>query len=400
MSAEELIEHATSKVETLVDGQHVLAIQDTTELNYQAHAGRTQGLGTVGNGTDAGLFLHPMLTLNAEDGSCLGLSAIHPWLRHEGAADNYPSIPIEEKESYRWLSVAEAAKKRLTKASMITIIADRESDIYEEWARIPDEKTHLLTRVCHDRRINQEVKLYAYTDNLPVEETFALELPARPGKRQARTATMAVRFSRILIKRPQKTGKEYPSQLELSVVDVRETTPELPKNESPVHWRLLTTHSISNTAQAREIIEWYRQRWQIEQLFRTLKKQGLNIESSQLETAEGLIKLSILALQAAVKSLQLTLSRNGTNKRLASDVFDDEQISVLKALQSKLEGKTAKQKNPHTQGQLSWAAWIIARLGGWKGYKSESPPGPITMIRGLNEFDAMLRGWKLANLCA
>ena len=142
------------------------------------------------------------------------------------------------------------------------------------------------------------------------------------------------------------------------------------------------------------------QRWQIEQLFRTLNRQGLNIESSQLEGAPGLTKLAVPALQVAVKSLQLTRARDGTDARLATDVFEPEELTVLTALQPKLEGKTAKQKNPHGQGQLAWAAWIIARSGGWKGYASESPPGPITMLRGMQQFASLRSGWALAEMCA
>lgn len=143
----ELIEHCFWKTSPLVENLHVLAIQDTTELNYQAHANRTTGLGTVGNGTDKGFFMHPMLTLEADTGACLGLSGLKIWARQREEERKYWQLPIEEKESYRWLEVAEQAKKNLSKAAMVTIIANRESDIYEEWARIPDAKTHVLTRV-------------------------------------------------------------------------------------------------------------------------------------------------------------------------------------------------------------------------------------------------------------
>lgn len=398
---EELIDHATAKVEELARGLHVLAIQDTTELNYQAHAERVDGLGSVGNGTDVGLFLHPMLALDAASGACLGLAAIHPWTRRHVAADHYARLPIEEKESYRWLKSAETAKQRLHHATMITIIADRESDIYEEWARLPDAQTHLLTRVCRDRRLNNGEKLYAHSDTLPVVATPVMEIAARPGKRSAHRAQMEIRFGRVLIQRPAKKPVQgLPSEIALTLVDVRETASSRVPGEPPIHWRLLTTHAVTTGEQALEIIDWYRQRWQIEQLFRTLKRQGLNIESSQLEGAPGLTKLAVLALQVAVKSLQLTRARDGTDARLATDAFEPEELTVLTALQPKLEGKTAKQKNPHGQGQLAWAAWIIARLGGWKGYASESPPGPITMLRGMQQFASLRSGWALAEMCA
>jgi hypothetical protein len=200
----ELIEQTLQKTEPLTQGLHVLAIQDTTELNYQAHAKRTRGLGTVGNGTDQGIYLHPMLTLNAETRACLGLSGLKLWRRHREEGRAYWKLPIEEKESYRWLEVAEQAKQTLKQAAMVTVIADRESDIYEEWARIPDEKTHLLTRVCRDRAVVESRSLYAYTDQLEVQTIYTVDVPARPKKRSAHEAKLEQRFGRVSIKRPAK----------------------------------------------------------------------------------------------------------------------------------------------------------------------------------------------------
>jgi len=398
----ELIEQTLQKTEPLTQGLHVLAIQDTTELNYQAHAKRTRGLGTVGNGTDQGIYLHPMLTLNAETGACLGLSGLKLWRRHREEGRAYWKLPIEEKESYRWLEVAEQAKQTLKQAAMVTVIADRESDIYEEWARIPDEKTHLLTRVCRDRALVESRSLYAYTDQLPVQTVYTVDVPARPKKRSAHEAKLELRFGRVSIKRPAKCkGVGLPKTIELTIVDVRERPESVVGDEEPIHWRLFTTHAVENIVQAQQIVDWYRQRWVIEQLFRILKKQGLNLESSQLEDAQSLMKLAVLAIQVAVTSLQLVSCREGETGQPISDVFNQKEILLLNVLLGQYEGRTEKQKNSYPKDQLAWATWIIARIGGWKGYGSESPPGPITMLRGLREFATLYKGWALQNeLCA
>jgi Transposase DDE domain len=398
----ELIEQSLAKTAPLVENLHVLAIHDTTELNYQAHSKRTTGLGTVGNGSDQGLFMHPMLTLNADTGACLGLSGLKIWARHREKNREHSKLPIEEKESFRWIEVAEQAKNTLSKATMITIIADRESDIYEEWARIPDTKTHVLTRVCRDRALAESGMLYAAIDQMPVQDVYSVNVPARPNKRSAHEAKLALRFSRVSIKRPSKCkGKDLPKVIELTVIDARELPESVVGNEEPIHWRLFTTHRVEKTEQARQTVDWYRQRWLIEQLFRTLKKQGLDLESSQLEQGESLKKLAVLALQVAVTSMQLVLSREGQTEQMISEVFNPKEIILLSILLSQYEGSTQKQKNPHRSNQLAWASWIIARIGGWKGYSSESPPGPITMLRGLREFASIFRGWSLQNeMCA
>lgn len=397
VTSDELIAHACAHTGEVATGRHVLAIQDTTEVNHQAHAGRVSGLGTVGNGTDLGLFLHPLLAVDATDGACLGLAHLHHWIRTGKAASNYRQLPIEDRESYRWLEVAEAGKKCLSGADMVTIVADRESDIYEEWARLPDERTHLLTRACRDRTLATGGKLYAWIDAQPAQGVYNFEAPARPGKRSAHRAMLEVRFGRISIKRPAScSDRNAPKQIELSVVEVKELTDSVVGNEAPIHWRLLTTHRVKCLEDALRCVDWYRQRWNIEQLFRTLKKQGLNIESSQVETGEGLTKLACLAVHAAVRTMQLTLARDADSSAQATDVFDPEEIKVLQRILPTLEGKTEKQKNPHRPGSLAQAAWVIARLGGWKGYASESKPGPITMLRGLQRIDAICQGWKLA----
>ncbi len=335
-----------------------------------------------------------MLAVDAADGTCLGLAHLHHWIRTDKAAANYRQLPIEERESYRWLEVAEAGKKCLTAASMVTIVADRESDIYEEWARLPDERTHLLTRACRDRTLATGGKLYAWLDTQPAQGSYCFEVPARPGKRSAHQARLTVRFGRIAIKRPAScSDKNAPEQIGLSVVEAKELPDSVVGNEAPIHRRLLTTHHVACLEDALRCGDWYRQRWNIEQLFRTLKKQGLNVESSQVETGEGLTKLACLAVQATVRTMQLTLADSSAR---ATDVFDPEKIEVLQRILPTLEGKTEKQKNPHRPGSIAQAAWVVARLGGWKGYASEAKPGPITMLRGLQRVEAICQGWKLA----
>ena len=136
-------------------------------------------------------------------------------------------------------------------------------------------------------------------------------------------------------------------------------------------------------------------RWLIEQLFRTLKSEGLEIEASQLEKGSALKKLAIMALQVALKIMQLVQERDGKAGVDAGVVFGNNEIELLEKVCKRYEGKTKKQKNPYQKKSLAWAAWTIARIGGWKGYQSESPPGPVTMKRGLQDFHIMMIGWGL-----
>jgi hypothetical protein len=223
---DELIENITLKGIESTQGRHILGIQDTTEVNYQAHAARIiGGLGTVGNGKDLGFFMHPMLLVDAELETCLGLGAIKTWVRTTQARKDYSKQPIEEKESFRWLAAAEQTKKNLTEASMLTIIADRESDIYEEWDRIPNQKTQMITRCCRDRKLSTGVMLYTHVKNLEISGLYEFEVKARVGKRSAHKARLEIRFGEVEIKRPKNClDKNTAKSIKLYVIDVKESS--------------------------------------------------------------------------------------------------------------------------------------------------------------------------------
>ena len=400
VTVEEMISHRAEFVAAAAAGRHVLAIQDTSEINYEAQSGRKRRLGTVGNGRDAGLFVHPVLAVDGQSGECLGLVDTQVWRRTKRKAANYKKLPIEQKESYRWLKGGAQAKAVLADAALVTVLDDREGDIYEKWARLPDDRTHLLTRACRDRNLADGGRLFVALAGLPEAHRFTLDLPARPGKRGARTARLTVRFGRIRIRRPVAcSDRRAPPEIELSAIEVRELDPPL---GDEICWRLLTTHPVDSVEQALTVIGWYRLRWHIEQLFRTVKRQGLRLEQSVVEDGEALEKLAVIALIVATITLQLVLARAADAPRQpASRAFDAEQIEVLQALQKKVQGRTTKQQNPHPPDSLPWAGWTIARLGGWTGYDSDKSTGPITMRDGLERFHGIVNGYRLAaqHLC-
>src|SRR5271166_5052173 len=152
VSVEALNRGAGERVGRLAQGcHHVLAIQDTTELNFQRHAGRTHGLGPVGNGTDQGLFLHPLLAIEADGERCLGLAWAKLWVRRGKIQTARRQRPIGQKESQRWQDAIAAAERVLGAAELVTVVSDREADIYESWARPRPANLHLLARAAQNR---------------------------------------------------------------------------------------------------------------------------------------------------------------------------------------------------------------------------------------------------------
>jgi hypothetical protein len=389
-----LIAAAKAHLLAQVAGRRVLAIQDTSEINFSQHERGKASFGHGGNGSDPAFFIHPVLVVDADSGVILGLLDVQLWERHGPAAPD-AGRTTDEKESRRWLvGAAAAASLRTAGATAVTVVADREGDLYPAFARRSSE-VELLVRAQTERALADGL-LFKHLDDLPVTDRFVLDLPAVPG-RAARRAMMVLRYGPVTLVRPQRnTDRDLQESVALYALDVREHDP--PAGVAPVHWRLLSSAPIDTVAQAHQAIADYRRRWHIEQLFRTLKSQGLGLEESQIETPQVLRKLAIIALRGAVVCMQLVHARAGADQRPATAAFQTEDIEVLEAIAPTVDGKTDRLRNPFAARSLPWAAWIIARLGGWNGARNAKPPGPITMHRGLQCFHGIATGFRLKDV--
>ncbi len=377
VTVEEMVAEAGQRTAQRGAGRHVLAIQDTTVV-------RSEGGG--------GDYLHAVLAVDAEDHAILGLVDAQFLARAEGKRAGRRAVPIEQKKSFRWLQGADQAASACAGAARVTVIADRESDIFEAFALRP-EGIDLLVRAAHERGLDDGGLLFAAIDALPGAGRAELELPAQPG-RQRRTVRLEARFAPVRLARP-KNGQRagLPASVALRVVDIRETDPA--PGMPAVHWRLLTTHAVSSVVEAWEVAALYRRRWAIEQLFRTLKTQGFDVEGLRIKDAAPRNKLIMAALVAAVCVQQLVHARDGGPGKLRplADAFEPDDQPLLQACCARLQSKTARQQNPHAPGSLAYAAWVCARLGGWTRYYGK--PGPIVMLQGWLEFHAMKRGLTL-----
>lgn len=395
VTIDKLIEGWSEQTRPSAAGRHVLAIGDTSEIKFTTTERNRRGLGKVKKGNAFGVLLHPMLAVDADSGAVLGLAGGTVWTRRGEVTTPHGQRPLMDKESARWITGAAQAKETLAAARMITIVNDREGDFYAHWALTPTDNVHLLTRLMHDHALRKEGTVRKALARLPVAATAAVELRERPDRR-ARTAHLSLRFGSFMLKRPETTlEKDLPDSLRVSAVEVFEPHP--PEGAEPVHWIMLTTHTVDSVAAAWQIVTWYRRRWIIEQFFRTLKLQGLRIEDSQLATADRLLKLVAVAAKAAAIIMQLVQARDGRDPQPADLAFCDDEVELLAMLNARLQGKIERQRNPHPKGTLAWAAWIIAKLGGWHEYEAK-PPGPITFHNGLAYFRAFAAGWAFKNV--
>jgi len=393
ITAEAMLASAAKRVRGRAEGRHVLVIQDTTEINYADHVKSKRGFGTVGNGEDIGLFLHPLLVVEASTGGILGLAGSLVMNRRRRPKTPAVQRPLAQKESRRWLAGARQAGRVLQAAASITMVADRESDIYEEFACRPDH-VQLLTRAAQDRCLADGRRLFTAARTNPEATQYMIDVPAK-GKRKPRQTMVCLRYGEVTLCRPRRGrhNAQVPPTVPVRVVHVEEINPS--RGQPPVTWTLLTTHAVDTVADAQRIVAWYRLRWIIEELNRTLKSQGLDVEESQIKKASVIRKLCVIALIAAMHVIQLVRARDGHTKQKLADGFDKEDRPLLEKLNAQMQGKTEKQKNPHARGTLAWASWIIGRLGGWTGYYKK--PGPKVMHIGLTQFHAAKQGWLLAH---
>ena len=177
VTIDRLIEGWSEQTAPAAAGRHVLAIQDTSEINFRTTPERQRGLGEIGKGIGRGVLVHAMLALDAANGSCLGLVAGRIWTRKGRVIIPHDQRPLAERESERWVYTGEKAKPVLAGAAMVTIIGDRESDFYAAWATLPSPNFHLIMRVMHDRCLVDGSSLYAASQAFASADTSRSTCP-------------------------------------------------------------------------------------------------------------------------------------------------------------------------------------------------------------------------------
>jgi len=392
VTPEEILETAGKRTASACAGRRIVAPQDTTEINFSGRDRGRRGLGPAGDGKTPGFFCHAMIAVDADNEAVLGVVHAHIWTRPPEQATERRARPIEDKESFRWIKGTAVAADLLGSAAQLIVVGDREADIYSQFVRVPPG-VELIVRAAQNRKLANDEYLF----NVPSDwrEFGSMDInvpPHRPGE-VGRIARVEVKAGRVCIAKPRNgAAKADPATVTLTYVEVGETNP--PKGHKPIIWRLLTTLPVAGEpdefAAAQEIVRLYRLRWRIEQVFRATKSDGLRLEETQIKDAATLFNLAAIALTAAVRTIQLVDARDG-GPRPASDVADQDLILAAEAIGPTLEGKTARQKNPHPLHSLAWLSWIVARLGGWNCYYK--PPGPKTMRAGWNRLTERAAGF-------
>ena len=208
---------------------------------------------------------------------------------------------------------------------------------------------HLLTRAAQDRSLADGARLFATMDVWPERHRETIVLPDQPGRRE-REACLALRFGRVSLRRPATADSKLAASVDVFVVDVTEV--DTPPGVEPLHWRLLTTHEVTTVVQAQEIVRWYRLRWTIEQVFRTVKSAAMQTDELQVTEARRFVKLAVVALIAAVRIMQIVIGRDGKTEQVLADALDPAHEPALMALNDKARGPNRKAERTRTRKEV------------------------------------------------
>lgn len=395
--------HIKNTVQRCQGRELILAIQDTTDVDYSTHP-KTRGLGHLqGKRTKGklpqGLKVHSVVAASPE-GVPLGLLFHQVWAREEEAATKEEQVhrrhrPIAEKESGRWLLAQQAIQEAFEPAQDVLTIADREADLYDLFAQPRPVGKELLIRAKHDRRLKTEPKaeaehLWERIRKSATAVIVAFEVP-RTHEHKARSTKLAIRFASLTIAAPRpKKNHVVWKPIPIQVVLAEEVDP--PEGETPVRWLLLTTMAVSGYEEAVQVVLWYSFRWLIERYHYVLKS-GCRIEELQLETAQRLERALATYCIVAWRLLWLTYQGREVPQSSCEVVLQKEEWQALYATMH--QTLTPPEQPPTLHEAVHW----IARLGGFLGRTSDGEPGVKVIWRGLRRLQDITATWRLLHPC-
>jgi len=382
--------HYEATVRRIAKEPVVLIAQDTTSLNYSTHPA-TEGLGPIATKQEGwvGLIVHDSVAFNLE-GTPLGLMDVQCWARDPesfGKKHRRYELPIEQKESQKWLRAYEQAcrAKEHCPNTLVVSVGDREADIYElfERASRSNSGAELLVRATRDRVLaDDQGHLWPKVAQQPVAGVQQIRVP-RGSKGPAREARLELRFEEVKLKPPKR--KQGLRELSVWAIEAKEV--DAPEGVTPLKWLLLTTLELHNFNDAAEKLSWYAKRWGIEVYHRTLKS-GCKIEERQLGSADRIETCLAIDMVVAWRVFHLTKLGRETPDLPCTIFFEDAE---WKALYSFVHKDPSVPERPPT---LREAMHMVASLGGFLGRKNDGDPGTKSMWLGLQRLDDITATWK------
>jgi hypothetical protein len=373
----------------------MLVLHDTTEFSFTRGTPEAVGRLSFVKGrhvthTVCGLLMHSSLVLTS-DGLPLGLAAVKFWTRKEFKGTNARKgsvnptrVPIEQKESSRWLENLTQSTRQLGDPSRCVHVGDRESDIFELFCAAHEAETHFLVRTCVDRLAGRGGTTVAKVmGRQPIRGAHEVEVRDDHGR--VSTAKVYVRFCRMTVHPPVAKRRRYPA-LSLTVIHAHERG--TPAGREPIRWKLLTDLPVDNLSSAVEKLDWYALRWKVETFHKVLKS-GCQAEQSKLRTAERLTNLLAVLCIVGWRVFWLTMMNRAAPAAPPEVAFTTAEVGVL----DRITGVVP----PPSKRTISHYLLEVAKLGGYLARTKDPPPGNMVVWRGLTRLADLCHGFELNN---
>lgn len=367
----------------------ILMLHDTTEFTFHRNNVSPVGIlhksylrkdkkGRAMHYTVCGILMHSSLAVTAE-GLPLGLAAVKFWTRDEFKGCNAlkkkinpTRVPIERKESYRWLENLRQATALFRNPERCVHVGDRESDIYELFCAAQQARTHFLIRTCVDRVANDGSTTIANEMKyVPVKGLHTIQVRNKRG--ETFRAVLQIRYARMVVLPPIGKQNNYPALI-LTVIHAQERGH--PEGRERIDWKLLTDLPVGSRRDAVEKLDWYAQRWKIE-TFHKILKSGCKAEESRLRTAERLANLVAVLCILSWRIFWLTMINRIEPQTAPETAFTDLELHLLDTVIGD-KGSASKQKK-----SLSTYLVKLAQLGGYLARTHDPPPGNKVIWRGM-----------------
>ena len=377
----------------------VLIAQDTCYFNFSSHKA-LKGAGPIESLNDKGILVHTALAMTPQ-GVPIGVAAQKIWTRDAAEfrkGRKRKKRAFAEKESARWLEIAQEAASGVPDGTRAVIIGDRESDIYDVFAQSEKAPYDLLIRSAQDRRVEHSstaTHLREAVESSPVLGTVVIDVPRKEGH-PIRQATLTLQATTVRLQIPKGREKEGLGTPTVQVIMAKETDP--PADTEPIVWVLCTTLPVTDFDDAVRLVQWYTYRWRIERFHFVLKTGGSNVEKLQLETFDRLARALTLHSVVAWRILWMTYQVRQDPDQPCSGVFTPEEEAALRLMQDRQrprKGPRSKPMDPDRRLTLREAIHVMAKLGGFLGRKSDGEPGVKTLWRGYRALQLIVLGMQL-----
>jgi hypothetical protein len=381
--------HLESTIERLRPHPVVLAVQDSTTLTYTTHPPEGAGPINTSQNSAVGLMVHDTMAFTP-DGTPLGVLNVQCWGRdpeQAGKGQHRHQLPIEEKESFKWLvsyrAVAEVQKLCLD--TMLISIGDREADVYELFHEATQDPQSPKLLIRAERTRNRKVEQAGLWPRMNAEPVSGLidVAVARRGSRPARTARLQVRFASVMLSPPANSTLP---PLRIWAVYACEVGFRA-EVKDPIDWMLLTTVRTESFEEACQRLNWYGRRWGIE-IYHRILKSGCRIEDRRLEDTDSLEPCLAIDLVVAWRVYWMTMVGREKPDTPCDQILSEEEWHVLSAWATGKIPATA----PNSQQAMRW----IGKMGGWLARGKKDNPGTTCMWRGLGRLPTMAQGYLLA----